>query len=102
MKGIIDLNKTKIPVGKVLIKIVNNIPSGIILPDEVEPSSIFSHYEVILINAVTTIELEVGDYIVAANGIPTRGGFERDGEVYIIIPGYSIDAVVKPDNFKQK
>jgi len=102
MTGIIDINKGRIPKGKALLKVVNNLPKNIILPNESDKAEYFSHYEVMMLNDVDTIDVKVGDYVIAANGISQHGGFEIDDELYIIISGYNIDMVTIPDNFKRK
>lgn len=100
MDKVIDIQKLILPENAILIKVVQK-NSSIILPDTGEtPYPNFSHYEVVLTNNPKGIEVEPGDIIVSATGIGNDGGFVKDDVTYIIISGYNIKAIAKPDNFK--
>jgi len=100
MENVKDIKKVILPKGKVLLKVVEK-KSKIVSPHTMkEENPLFSHYEVVLVNEVTNIDLEPGDIVVAASGIGSGGGFMIGEEMYIIVNGFNIDAVVKPDNFK--
>lgn len=100
MDKVIDINKIILPKGKVLLKVVEK-KSKIVSPHTLkEENPLFSHYEVVLTNDVSSIEIQPGDIVVAASGIGSQGGFMIGEEMYIIINGFNIDAAVKPDNFK--
>ena len=99
MDKVKDLSKIKIGKGKALLKVVKK-ESKIITPDNNSSDPLFSHYEVIKLNKVDNIEVSVGDLVVAASGVGSQGGFIHNGDVYIIVNGFNMDAVTAPDNFK--
>jgi len=99
MNKVKDLQKLNIPKGKALLKVVEK-KSSIVSPHTLEKENpLFSHYEVMLVNEVTSIEIKPGDIVVAASGIGSNGGFMIGEDMYIIVNGFNIDAAVEPDNF---
>ncbi len=100
MENVKNINELIIPKNTVLLKVVEK-KSKIISPTTGTTSDpLFSHYEIILVNGVTSIDVEVGDIVVAASGIGNDGGFVIDDVTYIITSGFNIKGAVKPENFK--
>ena len=100
MENVIDLKKLILPSNTILLKAVSK-KTQIIMPNSTAKDPLFSHYVIVLTNSVVGIEgVEEGDIVVAASGIGSEGGFNVGDDTYIIVSGFNIKAVVKPDNFK--